>query len=305
MSPVALGLALAVHGLAIAAVWWMSPFRPPEPPEDAIMVTVHSRVPSTSPDPPAADRPAEPTVAATSKPPPPDPTPKEQPREEPQQAMAAPEPPRPQPAQPEPPRPEPPRSEAAAPPRPPQSAPPQSPPSSPSLEEALASPQELPPPTAHDVPTIRVPLPPWPSPRPPQAAQPPPPRPPQLAVAPPPANAPASVQAPPSNSTDWLLGKTRARNAYLDQVARLTSKFRRYPRGLVDANQQGRVVTRVTLARDGRLIDVSIDTSSGWPAIDAAELETIRRSAPFPPVPADMPGDPLILILPINFLALR
>lgn len=112
------------------------------------------------------------------------------------------------------------------------------------------------------------------------------------------------MQAPPSNSADWLIGNSRARNAYLDQVARLTSKFRQYPRGLVSANQRGRVVTRVTIARDGRLIDVSIDTSSGWPAIDNAELETIRRSAPFPPVPPDMPGDPLILVLPINFLAL-
>ena len=61
------------------------------------------------------------------------------------------------------------------------------------------------------------------------------------------------------------------------------------------------MVTRVTIARDGRLIDVKIDKSSGWPAIDASELETIRKSAPFPPVPRDMPGDPLILILPINY----
>ena len=57
----------------------------------------------------------------------------------------------------------------------------------------------------------------------------------------------------------------------------------------------------MTIARDGQLIDVKIDTSSGWPAIDAAELEAVRRAAPFPPVPADMPGDPLILIVPINY----
>ena len=113
------------------------------------------------------------------------------------------------------------------------------------------------------------------------------------------------MQAPPSNAADWLLGRSQARNAYLDQVARLTSKYRRYPRGVVDANQQGRVVTRVTITRAGQLIDVSIETSSGWPAFDAAELEAIRRSAPFPPVPPDMPGDPLILILPMRFLALR
>ena len=33
-------------------------------------------------------------------------------------------------------------------------------------------------------------------------------------------------------------------------------------------SQGGRVVTRVTIERDGGLIDARIDTSSGWPAID-------------------------------------
>ena len=37
------------------------------------------------------------------------------------------------------------------------------------------------------------------------------------------------------------------------------------------------------------------------PAIDAAELEAIRKAAPFPPVPSDMPGDPVILILRMNY----
>ena len=37
---------------------------------------------------------------------------------------------------------------------------------------------------------------------------------------------------------------------------------------------------RVTVARDGRVLDVRVGTSSGWPAIDAAELETIRKAAP-------------------------
>ncbi len=253
------------------------------------MVTVDAGAPPTSPDSPSGDKPAEPEAAST-----PEPTPAEQPREESQQEMAAPEPPQPRPPQPDRPQPEPPRLEQPRPesPRPEMAAVPQPPQPaaqpSPNLEEALAPPQEPPPPAAHDLPTIRVPLPPWPTPRPPQAA-------------PPPANAPASVQAPPSNSADWLIGKSRARNAYLDQVARLTARYRRYPGVALDNKQAGRVVTRVTIARDGRLIDVSIDTSSGWPAIDAAELETIRRSAPFPSVPNDMPGDPLILILPIHY----
>lgn len=273
MSPVALVLALSLHGLAVAALWWASPLRPTEPPQDAIMITVDAGVPPSSTESQGDDKPAQPVAAGT-----PDPAPPEEPREEPQQALAEPQPP--QPEQPPPPQPTPP----------------------PSLEQALASPpEELPPPTARDFPKPVPPPPPRPAARPPQGApsQAPLPRP--TPPAPPPANSAATAPAPPSNSSDWLIGKGRARNAYLDQIARLTSRYRLYPRIAADNKQEGRVVTRVTIARDGQLIDVRIDKSSGWPAIDASELETIRKSAPFPPVPSDMPGDPLILILPIHY----
>lgn len=277
MSPAAVVLALSLHGMAAAALWWASPFRPTEPPQDAIMVTVDAGAPPTSVDSQSDDKPAQAVAAGTPEPAPPEP-----PREEQQQALA--EPPQPQPEQPPPPQPSPP----------------------PGLEQALAPPEELPPPTARDFPK---PVPPparpaaRPPARPPQGAlsQAPLPRPPQPAPAQPSMNSPATVPAPPSNSSDWLIGKGRARNAYLDLVARHTARHRFYPRISADNKQEGRVVTRVTIARDGRLIDVRLDKSSGWPAIDAAELETIRKSAPFPPVPSDMPGDPLILILPIHY----
>jgi protein TonB len=268
MSPAAVVLALSLHGAAAAALWWASPFRPTGPPQDAIMVTVDAGAPPTSMDSQSDDKPVQAVAAGT-----PEPAPPEQPAEEPQQALAEPPPPEP----------------------PPQTTPP------PSLEQALALPEELPPPTARDFPKP-VP-PPRPTTRPPQGAlsQAPLPRPPQPAPVQPSMNSPASVPAPPSNSSDWLIGKGRARNAYFDQVARHTAPYRHYPRAAFDNKQEGRVVSRVTIARDGRLIDVRIDKSSGWPAIDAAELETIRKSAPFPPVPGDMPGDPLILILPIHY----
>jgi protein TonB len=269
MSPVALVLALSLHGLAAAVLWWASPLQPTEPPQDAILITVDAGAPPSSTEAQGDDKPVPPATAGTPDPAPTDTTPTEEPRDEPQQAIAEPPPSRPTPL--------------------------------PSLEQALASPEELPPPTARDFPKSVPPRPtPRPAARPPQgvASQAPPPKPAQRT---PPANAAAAAPAPPSNSSDWLIGTGRARNAYLDLVARHTARYRFYPRLALDNKQEGRVVTRVTIARDGRLIDVRIDKSSGWPAIDAAELETMRKSAPFPPVPSDMPGDPLILILPIHY----
>ena len=108
-------------------------------------------------------------------------------------------------------------------------------------------------------------------------------------------------QMPTRNSADFLLGQTQTRDTYFNRLARHISQFRFYPRAAADNNQRGRVVARLTISRDGRLIDVKVDKSSGWPIIDAAEVEAIRKAAPFPPVPADMPGDPLTLILASNY----
>ena len=222
MSPVALVLALALHGMAAAGLWWASPLRPTEPPQDAIMITVDAGAPPSSTEQQGDDKPAHPVAAGTPEPAQPEELREEQ-REEPQQALAEPQPPRPEHPPP------------------------------PSLEQALASPEELPPPTARDFPKpLPPPKPPRPAARPPQGApsQAPLPRPTQPA---PPANAAATAPAPPSNSSDWLIGKGRARNAYLDQVARLTSRYRFYPRIAADNKQEGRVVTRVTIAREASL----------------------------------------------------
>jgi protein TonB len=112
---------------------------------------------------------------------------------------------------------------------------------------------------------------------------------------------PAPIPGP--DPADSLAGSGRQRNDYLSRVFRHLERYRVYPRTALENNQGGRVVTRVTISRDGRLIDARIDTSSGWPTIDSAELDAIRKAAPFPAVPNDMPGDPVILILRMNYNA--
>ena len=100
---------------------------------------------------------------------------------------------------------------------------------------------------------------------------------------------------------DVLVGQGRQRNDYLSRVARQIAQYRVYPANALANNQGGRVVMRVTVARSGQVLDVGIRTSSGWPAIDAAEVETIRKAGSFPPLPSEMPGDPVVLVLPITY----
>jgi protein TonB len=89
------------------------------------------------------------------------------------------------------------------------------------------------------------------------------------------------------------------RNDYLSRVFRHLEPYRIELAGT--SHPHGRVQTRVTLARDGRVLDVSVASSSGSPALDAIEVAAIRRGSPFPPLPAAMPGDSVIVWLPMNY----
>ena len=84
-----------------------------------------------------------------------------------------------------------------------------------------------------------------------------------------PATMPSPMPGP--DPGDVLLGQGRQRNDYLSRVARQIAQYRVYPASALANNQGGRVVMRVTVARTGQVLDVGVRTSSGWPAIDAAE----------------------------------
>lgn len=194
----------------------------------------------------------------------------------------------------------------------------------PTLEKALP-PLEAPPPpiTSREIPQPVPPPPPPPPPKPdpqpsPRAQTPPPPapRPPapqQPQPSSPLANAPqqhaptqsqqqAARQAPPRfvNPADSY-GQRRAQEDYLWGVVRKIAAHRYYPRGAREHSEEGLVVTLVTIARDGRLLGVSISRSSGYPTLDNAVLDVIRQAAPYPPLPNDVTGTQHTFLLPLNY----
>jgi protein TonB len=192
------------------------------------------------------------------------------------------------------------------PPAPPQTlAMPKEPPGPPA-EQVVPPPEPPPPPpTANDFP---IPAPP---PAPPAPPTPPRPQPPQQAQQPPPQQQPrppadnrAAVPQPSPLRPpgDVILGpRNPASTDYFRALANQLARQRYYPQSARDRNQMGRVVMRVTIARDGQLIDARVDRSSGVPAIDAAELDTIRKAAPFPPLPFNIAGDTAVFLLPVTY----
>lgn len=82
-------------------------------------------------------------------------------------------------------------------------------------------------------------------------------------------------------------------------MARL-ERFRRYPHAARARRIEGIVQMRVSVARDGRLLSLSVERSSGQPSLDQAALDTFRRAEPLPPVPDERPA-PVELSFPVEF----
>ena len=104
------------------------------------------------------------------------------------------------------------------------------------------------------------------------------------AAAPTPASAARPTSAPPTSaptpavvSAAWqsLLG------AWLEQ-------HKTYPERARERGEQGNVLLRFTIARDGRVSDAAVAHGSGSPMLDASAL-TMLRNAQVPPFPAAMP----------------
>ncbi|MBS0221745.1 MAG: TonB family protein [Proteobacteria bacterium] len=303
MSPTAAALAVALHVATALALWWVSPLnhRSADIEDQAIDVTVEQPKPA----PPAPEGKPEakpeaklPPSPSQAKPPPPKSTPAPQGLPPPSPTTAEtskqikPKPesgtlPLAQPHQPEE------QQQALAP------SPEPSPPPAP-LERSLP-PLEAPPPplTSKDFPAP----PPPPRPAHPQAHAPPPAPKPQLRPSPLPTTPPprshgdSQATAPTTtfvNPADQY-SQSRLVEQYLWSVASKISKYR-YQSNQV--NEQGTVVLRLVISRDGRLVDASVAKSSGFTSLDRGLIQAARAAAPYAPLPNGLPGSQIAFTLP-------
>jgi protein TonB len=96
-----------------------------------------------------------------------------------------------------------------------------------------------------------------------------------------------------------MYGQKRAEDEYLWYVARKVSQHQQFVRNVT--TEAGTVVLRLTVARNGRLLDVGISRSSGLPSLDNASVNLIRQAAPYAALPDDIPGSQHTFILPLAF----
>ncbi|HTR84081.1 MAG TPA: TonB family protein [Reyranella sp.] len=338
MSLTAAAMAVLLHILMAVALWLVSPLNQHDIEVEPIEVTFEKppapevKPPEPAPTPAPTPTPSPAPQAAVQTPPPalPPPAPKQVGPESSLRVLPPPatttekpkEPPQPPPetkpetkpeAKPEeksePPQAETKKAEAKAEEAKPEEAKPQEKPTPPAPPRPKESEQILPSLQAPAAPAkapaeVAKPAPPPPPVQHQQAhvAPPPPAAPQQLAPSPltNPRRAPSQQSAAAAPSPEFVNPATKYEQArivdqYLWQVVQRIAQYRYAQQ---NQNQGDVVVLRLVIARDGRLVDVSIVKSSGSVTVDKGLIEAARAGSPYPPLPSELPGAQIPFVQP-------
>ena len=79
------------------------------------------------------------------------------------------------------------------------------------------------------------------------------------------------------------------------------ARQQRYPAAARAKQEQGITHLLFTIDRSGRLLDSRVVASSGSTALDAEAAAMLERAQPFPPPPAELHGEQIVLPIPISF----
>lgn len=107
--------------------------------------------------------------------------------------------------------------------------------------------------------------------------------------------APESKPAPPAPQVS--AGKPTWEGLVLGAL----NKAKRYPRNAQTQRQQGVPYIRFVMDRDGKVLSTHLEQSSGFSSLDREALSLPRRAQPLPKPPADLPGDTIELVVPVEF----
>lgn len=85
------------------------------------------------------------------------------------------------------------------------------------------------------------------------------------------------------------------------KIALQVERHKGYPAAARARHEMGTAELAFTLDRNGKVVASRVVHSSGSAALDQETIETVRRAQPFPPPPANMPGETFDFTVPIRF----
>lgn len=115
------------------------------------------------------------------------------------------------------------------------------------------------------------------------------------------AEAPAApVAAAPAPGASPLLSGT-AVPTWQGELRAHLERHKRYPAAAQFRRQQGVPAVRFTMNRDGRIVSARLERPCGNDLLDGEALALLERAQPLPPPPAEMLGEQIELVVPVQF----
>jgi TonB family protein len=97
-------------------------------------------------------------------------------------------------------------------------------------------------------------------------------------------------------------------NGYLTDIMKKVFGNVNYPRRAIKKQRQGTVELLAHLDESGKLIEVTLDNSSGYTILDNAARKAVRKAAPFPELPPEVKeefmaddGESYVVMIPVTF----
>ena len=109
--------------------------------------------------------------------------------------------------------------------------------------------------------------------------------------------------APTSNAASSAVPDARVVSEYYRHLESHLARYHVYP-GALASRPEGTVQIGLIVRRDGTVMDMWIQRSSGVAGLDQAALDTVKRAEPLPTLPSTLPGA-IDLIVPLNYAARR
>lgn len=178
-------------------------------------------------------------------------------------------------------------------------APPAAPPEpvpAPPLPQPDAQPPEPPPPSRSLAP-VALPEPPPPPPPPVRQVQ----RPVKRDTPPVPTPVRSAEPAPSEAAVPTAPAITPQQVTWQSRLASHLARFKRYPPAAQARNEQGIVLMRLVVTRDGSVVSAAVVRGSGIDDLDRAAGEWVARASPVPAFPEDMPQARIEVTVPFRF----
>lgn len=88
---------------------------------------------------------------------------------------------------------------------------------------------------------------------------------------------------------------------YRSNLLKKTYQHVIYPESAIDRNQQGDVILKLTISRDGEIQDVQYDRRADFSSLNKAAARAVKNAKPYPAAPKRLNGESFEVIMPIKF----